>query len=151
MWSARPTLSIFFKNLYFSSDHVEGNEGSAAPHQAGHSYHDPIHGWFQGVQVGLASRLAMAQLFFPIVLEEFFPKVLPDVRVVTQLVIRRQLRRRIFNFTLAEMIESLPCLENIVYEPWLSQDNFMAADDECMSSLFCDKNLYFISSFNVIC
>lgn len=122
----------WFSNLHFSSDCVDDGEESAKRYEADYPHHDPRHGWLHGAQVEVAENSAMSQLLYPIRLDEFDAKPLPTVKAVTQFVIRRQLRRRILSFSLAELLEKLPCLENVVYEPWLSKERYMELDNQCM-------------------
>ncbi|KAL6901237.1 hypothetical protein GGI43DRAFT_433939 [Trichoderma evansii] len=122
----------FFPNLYFSTDYVENEEEALEPYVAVYPYNDPNHGWLHGVPVGLPSMPATHQLLHPIRLE-LNSKTLPIVKAVTQLIIHRQLRHDILPFSLAELLQSLPCLENIVYEPWDSKDMFMELEDESLS------------------
>ncbi|KAM0451736.1 hypothetical protein ACHAPV_005937 [Trichoderma viride] len=132
----------WFRNLHFSSDCVDDDEESAKLYEADHLHHDPHHGWLHGAQVEAPSRAAMYQLLYPIKLDEYQldSKPLPTVKAITQLVIRRQLRRRLLSFSLTEMLGKLPCLENIVYEPWYSKARWTELDDECMSSIIYNKN-----------
>jgi hypothetical protein len=111
----------WFQHLHFSSDCVDDDEESAKRYDDYH-HDDPSHGWVHGAQLELAPGLAMYQLVCPIELDNFVfaRKPLPVVRAVTQLVIRRQLRRRILSFSLLELLNRLPCLENIVFERWLT-------------------------------
>lgn len=127
----------WFRNMHFSSDCVDDGGKPAKLYGADCYHHDPHHGWKFDVQTENPPHKGMEQLLSPIVLDEPRPgsKPLPTVRAVTQLVIRRQLRRRLISFSLAELLKQLPCLENIVYEPWFSRARFTDRDDECMSSI----------------
>lgn len=79
-------------------------------------WHDPNHGWVNGQQVEAPCSSARLRLFSPLCLT--LPEDLPEVHAVTRLVIRRQLRHQIFPAALRLLLERLPRLENIVYEPW---------------------------------
>jgi hypothetical protein len=109
----------WFKNLYFSSDHVEEGD-TMIPYTADYPYHDPRHGWIHGQQIVAPPRSAMLRIFRPI--EGPFRGSLPRVEAVTCLVIRRQFRRCICPFRLSGLIIKLPCLEDILYEPWMSYE-----------------------------
>ncbi|UKZ68359.1 uncharacterized protein TrAtP1_009398 [Trichoderma atroviride] len=124
----------WFRNLHFSSDCVDDEE-SATRGEADHHHHDPRHGWLHGAQVEAPARSAMYQLLYPVRLDEhqLASNPLPTVRAITQLVIRRQLRRRIVSFSLPELFQKLPCLENIVYEPWYSKARWTEHDDLYLS------------------
>ncbi|KAL7926411.1 hypothetical protein ACQKWADRAFT_328219 [Trichoderma austrokoningii] len=127
----------WFSNWHFSTDFVEDgdDEKSATYHDAYQNHDDPDHGWVHGTQLEAPSPQAVSQLLYPVQLEEFDSEPLPVVKAVTQLVIRRQLRRRILSFSLAELLSKLPCLESIVYEPWISTDSWMVFDDEYLSQV----------------
>jgi hypothetical protein len=68
---------------------------------------------------------------------------LPKVHVVTSFVIRRQCRRRFAPSTLWLLLEKLPRLECVVYEPWrlwygVEQEMY---DEGRQSSMFGRKDL----------
>ena len=111
----------WFKNMYFSSDQVEDayNEDTAQKIDS-ITFHDPRHGWFEGHQIKPPPQPDMLRLFRPIVLT--FPETLPRVKVVTCLIIRRQLRRCIYPWGIGLMASSLDRLEHMVYEPWASYE-----------------------------
>ncbi|KAL7620502.1 hypothetical protein AAE478_009497 [Parahypoxylon ruwenzoriense] len=82
----------WFKNLYLSSDDVE-HDKDAMPDawRTRILFHDLQHGWMHGQQVKAPPKSAMLRLFQPIRL--VFHEMLPRVKAVTCLIIRRQLRR----------------------------------------------------------
>ncbi|PON23663.1 hypothetical protein TGAM01_v207310 [Trichoderma gamsii] len=124
----------WFRNLHFSSDCVDDGEESERFREADCHHHDPRHGWLHGAQVETPSRSAMYQLLYPIRLDESkIDSSVPTVKAITQLVIRRQLRRRLLSFCWIELLQTLPCLENIVYEPWYSKARWTGLDDEYLS------------------
>ncbi|KAI1499094.1 hypothetical protein F5X99DRAFT_411416 [Biscogniauxia marginata] len=104
----------WFKNHHFGLDHDDGD--LVQQREATPRWHDQIHGWVNGQQVEAPPGEAVLQLFS--VLCVTLSKYLPEVRAVTGLVIRRQLRRQISSAALRLLWERLPRLESIVYEPW---------------------------------
>ncbi|KAI3321624.1 hypothetical protein HD806DRAFT_545823 [Xylariaceae sp. AK1471] len=107
----------WFKNIYLSSDDVEHDE-DAMPDawRTGSQYHDLQHGWMHGQQVKGPPKTAMLRLFRPIQL--VFHGMLPRVKAVTCLIMRRQLRRCISPSGLSLLLRSFDRLEHISYEPW---------------------------------
>ncbi|KAK5998763.1 hypothetical protein PT974_01145 [Cladobotryum mycophilum] len=107
----------WFKNSYFSSDHVEDDEDTInSARETGIPLHDPQHGWVHGQQVTAPPRSAMQRLSRPIHLT--FREMLPQVDAVTCLLIRRQLRRCISPFGFGLLLSKFDRLEHISYEPW---------------------------------
>ncbi|KAL7934472.1 hypothetical protein V8C35DRAFT_326894 [Trichoderma chlorosporum] len=107
----------WFKPLYFSDDRVEGDW------LAVHPRHDPRHGWVDGKLVSPVPEAAVRRAFRPIKLDtglERWP--LPCVPGVTSFVIRRQLRRCISTSGLSAILEALPMLKHMSYEPWAMDD-----------------------------
>ncbi|KAH6996280.1 hypothetical protein BKA56DRAFT_627863 [Ilyonectria sp. MPI-CAGE-AT-0026] len=78
--------------------------------------HDPKHGWIHGRQVESPSADTMSRLFAPICLS--LPESIPEVHAVTRLVIRRECRRQIIPPVLRLLLQKLPRLQTMVYEPW---------------------------------
>lgn len=100
----------WFKPLYFSSDRTEGD---------GKKITDLNHGWVNGKQVRFAPEEAVRRMFRPIKLDKSFEREpLPKVVCATKFVIRRQLRRCILPAGISAMLEALPFLESVSYEPW---------------------------------
>lgn len=97
----------WFKNCYF------GTESETQPQER---IHDPTHGWVDGQQVASPSRSAVQRLYEWIRLS--FREELPVLHAVTKLVLRRQFRRRIAYGGLRLLLDKLPRLECMVYEPW---------------------------------
>ncbi|UPL01585.1 hypothetical protein LCI18_012519 [Fusarium solani-melongenae] len=58
----------------------------------------------------------MSRLFAPICLS--LPESIPEVHAVTRLVIRRECRRQIIPPVLRLLLQKLPRLQTMVYEPW---------------------------------
>lgn len=79
------------------------------------TWHDPGHGWVDGRQVEAPGKSAILRLFAPLL---FFGPVPLQVHSVTGLVVRRQMRRQIWPRCLKAILEILPQLETLVYEPW---------------------------------
>jgi hypothetical protein len=107
----------WFKKYYFASDD-EGSDGgvSARETDPGRNWHDPWHGWVNGEQVRAPPAPAIMRLFERI--DPYFHPELPRINAVTCLIIRRQLRRRLFPLTLELILSKLDYLEHLVYEPW---------------------------------
>ncbi len=78
-------------------------------------YHDLQHGWMHGQQLKPPPVSAMLRLFRPIQL--VFHEMLPRVKAVTCIIIRRQLRRCISSFGLGLLLGAFDRLERISYEP----------------------------------
>jgi len=106
----------WFKDSFFTSRH-DAHPGALDPGRAPPDWHDEKHGWVDGKQVMAPPRAALRRLFEDIKLSGF-TNGLPQVEAVTGLVIRRQLRRRIFPSLISLLMLSLTRLENLVYEPW---------------------------------
>ncbi|KAI1382464.1 hypothetical protein F4677DRAFT_452156 [Hypoxylon crocopeplum] len=115
-----------FRNLNLSSDDIEHDE-DAMPDawRTRIPFHDPQHGWMHGQRVKAPPRSAMLRLFRPIQL--VFREMLPRVKAVTCLIIRRQLRRCISPSGLGLLLSRFDRLEHISYEPWAPYE---AADRE---------------------
>lgn len=79
-------------------------------------WHDPKHGWIDGRQVESPSLFAMSRLFGSAC--QKFTESIPEVQAVTQLVIRREYRRRIIPSVLMQLLQKLPQLQILAYEPW---------------------------------
>ncbi|KAK4236892.1 hypothetical protein C8A03DRAFT_16520 [Achaetomium macrosporum] len=102
----------WFKNYHFGLD----DEDLIQHQQTTPTWHDPKHGWVSGRQVEAPPASAILRLFSPLCLG--FPGNLHEVRAVTRLVIRRQLRHLISPNSLRLLCERLPRLESLVYERW---------------------------------
>ncbi|KAF5025706.1 hypothetical protein F66182_2211 [Fusarium sp. NRRL 66182] len=81
-------------------------------------WHDPEHGWENGLRVSPPPFSAMQRLFGPITIE-CHPGALPCVNAVTCLMIRRQFRHCLVPSHLALLLSRLRRLTDIIYEPWL--------------------------------
>lgn len=121
----------WFKNYHFGLKHEDVGD-LIQQDNATARLHDPSHGWVNGQQVEAPCVEAILRLFSPLCLN--LPEDLPEVRAVTGLVIRRQLRRRIYPSTLRHIWENLPRLESIVYEPWRVWQRFW--------KILCDKGMF---------
>ncbi|KAK7425155.1 hypothetical protein QQX98_000069 [Neonectria punicea] len=78
---------------------------------------DPRYRWTNGHRQWLAAECrAIPKLFLG--LFAGFPEPLPEVHAVTNFVLRRQLRRSLGPSILKPLLEKLPRLECVVYEPW---------------------------------
>lgn len=105
----------WFKDHHFGSQHDDVGD-LVQQQEATKRWHDPSHGWVDGQQVEPLGASATLQLFSPLCLS--LPKDIPEVHTVTGFVIHRKLRRQIAPAALRLLLERLPRLENIVYEPW---------------------------------
>ncbi|KAI1505026.1 hypothetical protein F5X99DRAFT_431132 [Biscogniauxia marginata] len=116
-WGPANNLALEINNIYLSSDDVE-HDKDAMPDAWGTRimFDDLQHGWIHGRQVKAPPRSAMLRLFRPI--ELTFREMLPRVKAVTCLIIRRQLRRRISRSGLGLLLSRFDRLEHISYEPW---------------------------------
>ncbi|KAL7787129.1 hypothetical protein V8C37DRAFT_390738 [Trichoderma ceciliae] len=104
----------WFKNYHFGLEH-EDNGDLVRQQEATTKWHDPNHGWVNGQQVEAPRASAILRLFSPLCLS--LPENLHEVHAVTGLVMRRQLRRQISLAALRFLLQRLPRLESIVYEP----------------------------------
>lgn len=110
-----------FKNLYFGGDNENGypNVDYSASESAeitSADVQDPKHGWIDGVQVQAPESESISRIFEPI-----YPKFtddLPSVHAVTKFVLRRQCRRQFELGALERLLNKLPRLESLIYEPW---------------------------------
>ncbi|KAK4073444.1 uncharacterized protein Triagg1_5270 [Trichoderma aggressivum f. europaeum] len=106
----------WFRPLYFSDDRIEGDDGPVV--------NDPKHGWVDGKQISPAPEEVVRRAFQPIELDTSFEREpLPSVICATRFVIRRQLRRCISPAGLSAMLEALPLMEHMGYEPWALPDD----------------------------
>jgi hypothetical protein len=113
----------WFKHFYFGTKSTNDDENGYAAsildsqndglhEHTNYPYHDLI----DGRQVVNPSGFAVLRLFERVGLN--FKVELPTVPVVTKLVLRRQCRRRFDGKALGVLLEKLPRLECLVYEPW---------------------------------
>ncbi|KAG7048063.1 Oxoglutarate iron-dependent oxygenase, partial [Colletotrichum scovillei] len=115
-----------FKNLYFGGvgedeDLRFDRPGHRLPHlDSKHSFHDLQHGWINGRQVDAPNGNAFLRMFQPLYLT--FKEGLPQVKAVTRFVLRRQCRRKIQPKVLGSLLDKLPRLQSLIYEPWQSWD-----------------------------
>lgn len=102
------------KEIYLASDafsEPDDKLGAISPHDP-----HPHQGWVDGQ---LRSHLYVDILFEYIEMaESSFWKELPKVEAVTSLLLRRQTRHRWAASALYELIDHLPRLQEIYYEPW---------------------------------
>ncbi|KAK2589922.1 hypothetical protein QQS21_012402 [Conoideocrella luteorostrata] len=119
----------WFKN--YGLDAQTDGESEQQQQEAPTRWHDPKHGWIDGRQIESPSADAMSRLFAPICLS--LPESIPEVHAVTRLVIRRECRRQIIPPVLRLLLQKLPRLQSMVYEPWRA----------CRSTwkIACDKGM----------
>lgn len=114
-----------FKNYCFGSDNenkfgiIPGDLGDQG--QVINMCHDPKHRWFEGHRRHSPPKEAVLRLFGNIT---GLSDQLPQVRAVTTLMIRRQFRRRFSAPGLRLLVNSFPCLDQMIYEPWALGDCF---------------------------
>lgn len=108
-------------------------------------WHDPKHGWVDGRQVESLSASGLSALFEPLCFS--LPESLPEVHTVTRLVIRREYRRQIIPSVLRLLLQKLPRLQTIVYEPW--RGTFKSACDrgKLRYQLFNRRSNHLFSEF----
>ncbi|OHE97217.1 hypothetical protein CORC01_07471 [Colletotrichum orchidophilum] len=115
-----------FKNLYFGGGGEDADlEFDRSGHQSHnldskHSFHDSQHGWVNGRQVDAPKAMALLRIFEPLYFK--FKEDLPQVKAVTQFVLRRQCRRKIEPRVMGSLFDKLPRLQSLIYEPWQSWD-----------------------------
>ena len=84
--------------------------------------HDPKHGWVYGQQIAGPHAFAVTRLYGTVHLKSNLE--LHTVPAVTSFVLRRQCRRQFTPKTLRVLLDKLPRLESVVYEPWQAWDMF---------------------------
>ena len=102
------------KYLHFGSDDVPDSDGNREMAKT----HDLRHGWVHGEQISPPSVVCINRLFGDIQMTPAFWQGLPEVTVVTGLLLRRQTRRRWEPRDVEELLIHLPRLQEIYYEPW---------------------------------
>nr|RBR00619.1 hypothetical protein FVER53263_07472 [Fusarium verticillioides] len=90
--------------------------------EATHSdWHDPKHGWENGVQTKLPPSTANERLFGPIDMQ-YVPnsnwRRIPEVSAVTRFMIRRQFRHYFEPWELEYILSRFSRLTDFIYEPW---------------------------------
>lgn len=104
------------------------------------TYHDPQHGWVDGLRHSAPPRHAITKVFFEIMevepfdsdkLESQWWDQLPSVPVVTGLLLRQQSRRRWKPPALAHMCARFPRLQEVHYEPWREWNDMKIRTDKC--------------------
>lgn len=120
----------WFKDWHIGPEHEDvGN--LVQQQEATTRWHDPKHHWVNGQQANPPPDNAVLGLFGMLCLA--FLRKLPTVPVVTGLVIRRQFRRQISSTALEQFWERLPRLENVVWEPYRTEEaSWKIALDLCM-------------------
>lgn len=80
--------------------------------------HNPWHGWSHGQRTEPPRLAALYKLFCNGLFPDFRDQPIPQVPVIQTLLIRRQTRRMIGIEALQGVLQSLPRLETLVFEPW---------------------------------
>ncbi|KAK1772839.1 hypothetical protein QBC33DRAFT_31227 [Phialemonium atrogriseum] len=106
----------YFKNFYFGTDDEDKDILFDPKNHLQEFIHDPKHGWVDGQQVAAPCHVSLRRLYEEVRLTS--REELPVLHVVTKLVLRRQFRRRLNIRALRLLLDKLPRLECIVYEPW---------------------------------
>lgn len=131
----------WFKNYFFGAgDQLQ---------EVASRWHDPKHNWIDGQQVATPDGLALRRLFE--IVDLHFPEALPEVRAVTSFVLRRQVRRRFAPTTLQLLLEKLPQLECIIYEPWrecitLKQERYDRSKDNSIDNIRTTSPVFYTTS-----
>ena len=108
----------WFKHFHFHNDADEDDPGPE-PGRLKANWHDPYHGWDHGQLAQEPPESAIRRIFSHV--NPYFPllkEVLPQVHVVTKLVLRRQMRRTLDGYSIGVLLRALCCLEHLVLEPW---------------------------------
>ncbi|RKL41384.1 hypothetical protein BFJ72_g5811 [Fusarium proliferatum] len=117
----------WFKNFRFSDEHdALYARDPAIPMEATHSdWHDPEHGWENGVQTKSPPFSANERLFGLMDLLRYIPDInivrIPKVNAVTRFMIRRQSRHFLESSSLEYILSRFSRLTNFVYETWPEQ------------------------------
>lgn len=110
----------WFKNHLFGFDHEDEDDFT----EDLKLLHDPRHGWEHGKQVSAPHTAAIMHLFTPFTKDGLVSlNNFAEVPAIKKLIIRRQMRRRIPPDALQVLLERLPQLESITYEPWYVLSN----------------------------
>ncbi|KAJ6440070.1 cholinesterase [Purpureocillium lavendulum] len=118
--NSRYSFAHWFKHYIFSSSETDHTDIDTNPAVAWtKTIHDPYHNWHHG-KFSPAPRESLLRLFAK--LDLAFLCELPKVEAVTSLVIRRQLRRRLGAWSIAQVMAKLPRVEKLIYEPWRAYD-----------------------------
>ncbi|EGU88808.1 hypothetical protein FOXB_00651 [Fusarium oxysporum f. sp. conglutinans Fo5176] len=109
----------WFKNFRFNDEHdAPYSRDSVIPMEGMHSdWHDPKHGWENGVRVKPPPISANKRLFGLINLNGP-PYSILNVNAVTRFMIRRQFRHRLGPREFASLLSKFSRLTDLVYEPW---------------------------------
>ncbi|KAF5614933.1 uncharacterized protein FTJAE_13543 [Fusarium tjaetaba] len=111
----------WFKNFRFNDEHdAPYARDPVIPMQATQSdWHDPKHGWENGVQTKLPPSTANERLFGPID-TRYAPNLrrIPEVNAVTRFMIRRQFRHSFEPWELEYILSRFSRLTDFIYEPW---------------------------------
>ncbi|KAG5763744.1 hypothetical protein H9Q72_008176 [Fusarium xylarioides] len=111
----------FFKNFRFNDEHdTPYARDPVIPTKATHSdWHDPKHGWENGVQTKPPPFIAHGQLFGRIDFDHYVPNAyIPEVNAVTCFMIRRQFRHHLEPRGFKNILSKFSRLTDFVYEPW---------------------------------
>ncbi|KAF4501029.1 hypothetical protein FAGAP_2748 [Fusarium agapanthi] len=114
----------WYKNFRFNDEHdAPYARDPVIPTEATHSdWHDPKHGWENGVRMKSPPLGALERLFGPIDLLGYIPNSnfvrIPKVNAVTRFMIRRQLRHLLEPSALEYVLSRFSRLTDFVYEPW---------------------------------
>ncbi|KAL4727000.1 hypothetical protein ACLX1H_005899 [Fusarium chlamydosporum] len=108
-------LKHWFKDCYFGGP----DEDKYSVVAKSQEIHDPQHGYWHGRIIESPPDRALARPFVPCDSIRFERREeLPVVKAVTKFLLRRQCRRQLHPFALAQLWTKLPRLEEIFYEPW---------------------------------
>ncbi|KAF5539889.1 hypothetical protein FMEXI_8747 [Fusarium mexicanum] len=138
----------WFKNFCFNDEHdAPYARDPVIPMEAMHrDWHDPKHGWENGVRTQPPPFIANDQLFRSIDLLHYIPgfnlEDIPKVNAVTRFMIRRQFRHRFRLGGFAHVLSKFSRLTDFVYEPWPGEYRFDYEFPSLGINFSCDtKNL----------
>lgn len=123
-WEERPGGLMLELNAFSPSDKTHwlkhafvGAPGEVVPAQyARPTVHDPQHGWEHDRMVRPPCGDALRRPFQTSYL--YFGSELATVPAVTKFLLRRQCRRQLEPWSVIQLFDKLPKLEDIQYEPW---------------------------------
>ncbi|KAL5610042.1 hypothetical protein FOVSG1_004723 [Fusarium oxysporum f. sp. vasinfectum] len=134
----------WFKNFRFNDEHdAPYSRDSVIPMEGMHSdWHDPKHGWENGVRVKPPPISANKRLFGLINLNGP-PYSILNVNAVTRFMIRRQFHHRLGPREFASLLSKFSRLTDLVYEPWPQKytDSYRYPWDPALISMHLPRTL----------
>lgn len=111
----------YFKNLHFGGG--DEHEHLIPKRSGNQNFYDSKHGWMKGRQVDTPNEVGLLRIFGPLYSLKF-RESLPQVKVATQFMLRRQCRRNLEPTALGALFDALPRLQSLILEPWQVWDAF---------------------------